>query len=150
MRDAVPGGERGHAEHAEIGGKRHSSRIDLAQALAVVDRLGRPVQHAQHRVALGEAGIARVDHFADRAAGQRLAEREGRGIGAHLGHARAHVGIERQEALAHQHLTIGQGRQRHLLLAEAVGCDVAGGAFGEDDLDGFGHGSGLSTNSLRR
>src|SRR6185436_4212434 len=36
-----------------------------------------------------------------------------------------------------------------LLLAEAVGGDVAGGTLGEHDLAGIGHGSGLSTKSLR-
>ncbi len=137
---AVPGGESGHAEHAEIGRERHAARFDLAQALAVMDGMARPVEHADHQVALGERGVLRLHHLTDRAAGQRLAERERRRVGAHLGHARPHVGIERQEAAAHQHLAVAERRQGDGLLAEAVGGDVAGRALGEDDLGGFGHG----------
>ena len=54
---AVPGGEGRHAEHAEIGLQRRAAGVDLAQALAVMDRVARPVQQAHHRVALGERGL---------------------------------------------------------------------------------------------
>ena len=148
--DAVPGGEARHAQHAEIGRERDAGRIDLAQALAVMDRVGGPVQHAHHDVALGVARVLRLDDLADRTAGQRLVEFEGRRVGAQLGHARPHVGIERQEALRHQDLAVGQGGERNRFGAEAIGSDVALGALGEDDLLDVGHGSFLSSKSLRR
>src|SRR4029078_8564889 len=71
-------------------------------------------------------------------------------VGARLGHARSHVRVERQEALAHQQLAVADRRQRDLFLAEAVGGDVAGGAPGKHDLKGVGHGSGLSMQSYCR
>ena len=148
--DAVPGGEGRHAQHAEMSRQGCGRGVDLAQALAVVERVARPVQQADHRVALGESRVLRLDHLADRTAGQWLVELEGRRVGAQLCHARPHVGIERQEARAHQHLALGRCRQARLLLAEAVGGHVARRALGEHDLDGVGHGSVLSTKSLRR
>ena len=148
--DAVPGSEARHAEHAEIGRQRQARGVDLAQALAVMDRVRRPVQHAHHDVALGVARVLRLDDLADRAAGQRLVELEGRRVGAQLGHARPHVGIERQETLGDQDLALGKGGQRNGLGAEAVLGDVALGAPGEDDLLDVGHGSFLSSKSRRR
>jgi hypothetical protein len=148
--DAVPGGEARHAQHTEIGRERQAGRVDLAQALAVMDRVGGPVQHADHDVALGVARVPRLDDLADRAAGQRLVELEGRRVGAQLGHAWPHVGIERQEALGNQDLALGEGGQGNGLGAEAVRGDVALGAPGEDDLLDVGHGSFLSSKSLRR
>src|SRR5690242_21131886 len=40
MLHAVPGREARHAEHTEIGRRRRDARIDLAQALAVVNGAG--------------------------------------------------------------------------------------------------------------
>jgi hypothetical protein len=71
-------------------------------------------------------------------------------VGAHLGHARPHVGIERQEALAHQQLAVGSGGRVTVSSRKQSAVTSPPGRFGEHDLDGFGHGSGLSTKSLRR
>jgi hypothetical protein len=133
-----------------MGGQRHARRLDLAQPPTIVERVRRPVQQAGHDVALGETRVPGLDHFADGATGERLVELEGGHIGVELGHARPHVGIERQEQRAHQDLAVGQGRRGRRLGAEAVRRDVAHRALGEDDLSDFGHGSFLSSKSLRR
>ena len=95
-----------------MGGERRHRRVDLAQALAVMERMGRPVQHADHGVALGKARVLRLHHLAHRPAGQRLVELEGRRVGAQLRHARAHVGIERKKTRADQYLAVRRRRQR--------------------------------------
>ena len=147
---AVPGGEARHAQHAKVGREGDARRVDLAQALAVVERVGRPVQHAHHDVALGEARVPGLHHLADRATGQRLVELERRRVGAQLGHARPHVGIEREEARTDQDLTVGGRRQGRRFVAEAIRGDVAYRALGEDDALDLGHGSFLSSKLVRR
>ncbi len=56
-------------------------------------------------------------------------------------HAAAHVRIERQEVIAHQHLAGADARDRDALEPEVVGRDGALRAAGKDDaLVGLGHG----------
>ena len=75
------GGHAGHAEHADRGRDRRELRIDLAQALAVGDRVRLPARARQHDVALGEARIVGGDDLAHGAAFHHAADRHRRGVG---------------------------------------------------------------------
>jgi hypothetical protein len=51
-------------------------------------------------------GIAALDHLADRAALHHLAQRLRLGVALGVVHAPAHVRVEAQEVVAHQHLAV--------------------------------------------
>jgi hypothetical protein len=80
-----------------------------------------PAAHADDLVAGLEARVARLDDLADRAADHHLVERLRLRVALAVVHAAAHVGVEREEMVAHQHLAVGERRQRRLDEAE-IGC----------------------------
>jgi hypothetical protein len=84
-------------------------------------------------VALGEAGIVRRDHLADRAGLHHAADRHRLGIGRPVAHAPAHVGIERKPDGAEENFTGAGRRHRAILEAEVGGFGLADRARGEND-----------------
>src|SRR6185437_340546 len=129
-----PGGDAGHADHAEMGRERLHARIDLAQIAAVGDRVLLPAGMGGDGVAHRKSRILRLDDFAHPLAGHDLADLRLGGVGARVVHAAAHIGVERQETVAHQHLAVLGRRHRRLDDAEIALLDPAGRPAGEQDL----------------
>ena len=96
-----------HAEHAERGRHRRDRRIDLAQALAVGQRVALPAARAQHDVADVVAGLVGLNDLGDGAALHHAADLDRLGIGRRVAHAAAHIGIERQVERPQQHIWPG-------------------------------------------
>jgi hypothetical protein len=65
-------------------------------------------QKMLHHIADSKPLGAALDHFADRAALHRLAERKGRNVGFHVVHAPAHIRIDRQPAIGNAHVAFVQ------------------------------------------
>jgi hypothetical protein len=101
---------------------------------AVADAVELPAEHADHLVADGELRVLRGHHLARRAADHDVAEVHRRGVGLGVVHAAAHVGVEREEMVAHQHLAVGDLRHGGLDQLEIRLFDPAGRPAGQKDL----------------
>ena len=109
VQQAHVGGQRGHAEHAQVGRRGQALRDGHLPGLpGRQHRLVPPAQHVQDQVALGQVGRAGLDDRADRAALQRLAQAERRDVGLHVVHPAAHVRVHRHEQVPHPDLPVGQ------------------------------------------
>ena len=129
------GGQRRHAEHAQVGRRGQASRRGhLAGVPGRQDRLVPPAQHVQDQVADGQVGRAGLGDRADGTALQRLAQAERRHVGLHVVHPAAHVRVHRHEQVAHPDLPVGQIGPVRLGQREVVVGRPAGGPGGEDDL----------------
>ena len=101
--------------------------IDLAQRARLVGidyAVFLPAAHADDLVTHGELRVARFGDLAHRATAHGLAQGLGLGVALGVVHAAAHVRVQAQEMVAHQHLAVLQGR--------GVGYDqleVAGDGF---------------------
>ena len=152
---AIPGRHAGHADGAQVVRQRHMGRIDLAQrtrGIGIHHAVLLPAAHAHHLVAHGVLGVAAFHHLAHRAANHHFAQGLRCGVALALVHAAAHVGVQAQVVVAHQHLAIGQRRGlcRHQL--EVAGHGFALGAVVEEDLliDGHGKSFCYGFNSCQR
>ena len=142
LHQPVPAGHAGHAHRAEVGRQRDVGRVDLLNhaALGRIDDLKLlPAAHADDLVADGKVRILRLDHLARRAADHHLVQRLRRRVALALVHAAAHVRIEAQVVVAHQHLPLGQRRQGLFDQLEVVGRRLALRAGGKVDLAVGGH-----------
>ncbi|CAM5299366.1 hypothetical protein SFUMM280S_10634 [Streptomyces fumanus] len=144
------GGQAGHAEHAEVRGQGRGLGVDLDGVPGVDGGVLAPAEEVQHVVTDGDALGVRLHDLADRAALHGLAQLEGGDVGLGGAHPAAHVRVDGEVAVAHQHLALGE--RGDLLLdqgevlglrpadrtAQQVPCAVDGGAGG-----GLGHGAPL-------
>ena len=80
--------------------------------------------------------MLRGDDHADRAALHHLVERLRLGVALGVVHAAAHVRVEAQEVVAHEHLALARRADRLLDEAEVVGAGLAARARDEVDLAG--------------
>ena len=127
-------GETGHAIHAQCGGQRHGTRIQPAlKQAAIGDDMRLPAAVRQHHVAGAEVRMARIDHFRHRAAVHHLADLDRLGVGTAGIHAAAHVRVQREVAVAQQHLALAGHRQRHVFHTEVVGGRLAARTRGQHD-----------------
>ena len=145
---AVSPGMPSTPSEAESGASAGSIRI--SRAAGTREKRCQPIA-AEHRVARREAGRAGGHHLARRLPLHHRADLDRLGVGLRVRHAAAHVGVERQEARAHQHLALrGLGRRRFADL-EIVRRGLALRAAAKQDLQvGFGHGVVLLPIVLRR
>ena len=74
------------------------------------------------------------DDFTDGGADHDLTDHGAGGVGLAVVHAAAHVGIEREVVMTHEHLTVGQRRDRRLDDREVRRGRFTGGAGGQQDL----------------
>jgi hypothetical protein len=99
-----------------------------------------PAAEADHLVPWLVARVLRLDHLTHRAALHHLAQRLRLRIALAGVHASAHVGVQAQEVVAHQHLAVLQGRGVGGDEPEVGGCGLAFRAVVEQDLFVLGHG----------
>ncbi len=145
VEQAHPGGDPGHAEHAERIRGRRPRGVHLAHARAVGDGVLLPAERSGHEVALSEAWMPRFDHLADRAAGHHLAELDVLRVRLLRVHAAAHVRVEREPVIADQELAVAGLGQRHCLEPEVRFGDPALRPADEKDLTICGHGRASRT-----
>jgi hypothetical protein len=107
--------------------------VHLHQRGAVATPYKLPAEGADHLVADGELRILRGHHFAGTAADHDVAEVDRGGVGLGVVHAAAHVGVEREPVVLHQHLVVARLRDLGFLEAEVAFLDPGRGAAGEDD-----------------
>jgi hypothetical protein len=101
--------------------------IDLAQQAgrgAVEHRVLLPAAGADHLVAGGKVRVARFDHLTDRAALHHGVQRLRRRIALAVVHAAAHVGVQAQVVVAHQHLAVLGGHGLHMAEVGNAGLTV--------------------------
>ncbi len=135
VEQAHVGGQRGHAEHAQVGGRgQPSCGGHLPRLPGGQDGLVPPAQHVQDQVAFGQVRRAGLDDRADRAALQRLAQPERRDVGLHVVHPAAHVRVDRHEQVAHPDLPVGELGPVRLGQREVRRGRPSGRPRGEDDL----------------
>ncbi|MNV40978.1 hypothetical protein D3C71_1325990 [compost metagenome] len=128
------GGKSGHAVHTQGGTDRQAIVLKLAAELvAMDDRVRLPVARSQHMLADGETGMVGGKHFSNGAPFHHRVQRNRCGVGRPLLHATAHVGIQRQIAIAQQHLARARRGNRHVLDTEVGRDGSTVGARGEDD-----------------
>jgi len=92
----------------------HVGGVDFAQGAWHVGVHGAvllPATHAHHRVAGLEFGVTAVHHLADGAADHDLTQGLRHCVAFAFVHAAAHVGVEAQVMVAHQHFAVFQFRQ---------------------------------------
>ena len=140
----------GHAEHAEVGGRRGDRRVDdAAPEVASSDGLLAPAETVEHVVADGDTLGARLLDDADRAAVHRLAERVRRGVRLGVAHPAAHVGVDRHDLVAHPDLAVGELGHLALDELEVLVRGPADGSGDESDLAGSGgRGAGVGHDDL--
>ncbi len=124
----------GHAQQTEIGGHpRHPEQSEkllwryaqlgkLLDLRAGQNRLVAPSQKMLHHVTDRDALGLALDHFADRAALHRLAQRKRRNVRFHVVHPPAHIGIDRQPAIGNADVAILQSGGGHFDQRK-IGCD---------------------------
>ena len=140
LREAVPGGQAGHAQHPERRGHGCPVGIHRQQAGAVGGVVLAPAVLGLHPVALAQLGAVRRHDLSHRAALEHLADLERRDVGLHVAHPPAHVGVHREVAVSHQHLTRRRLGQWHLGQLEVLRARLPVGPRGQPDLPrGIGH-----------
>ena len=128
------GGHPGHSEDAERGRDGRERRIDLAQALAVAERVVLPAGVAEDDIARREAGVRRLDHPADRAADHGLADLHAWRVGLARVHAPAHVGVEGEVDGPAQNFALTRHGHRVFDQVEVALLGRALGTRGQHDL----------------
>ena len=108
-------------------------RIDLAQSLAIRERVRLPAGARKHDVALGEGRIVRGDDLGHRAAFHHAADRHRRGVGWTFAHAPAHIGIKRQPDRCAAAPRPPPGRNRVILDAKVRRLRLADGTRHQND-----------------
>jgi hypothetical protein len=139
----VPGRDAGHAHGAQVVRQGHMGGVHLAQGaggVGIDHAVLLPATHAHHLVARGVLGVAALDHLAHRAADHHAVQRLGGGVALALVHAAAHVGVQAEVVVAHQHLAVLQRRRVGGDEAEVLHRGFALGAAGKQDLLVAGHG----------
>jgi hypothetical protein len=129
-----PGRDAGHPENAEEIRRRNPSRVDRLERSALRHAPLLPAEGCQHGVAQGETRVLRRDDLADGLADHHLADLDRRHIRFRVAHATAHVGIERQPAVANQNLARAGRRDRRVDETEVLLGHRAPRAAREDHL----------------
>ena len=105
--DAIPCRDARHAERADKSLQGHAGRIDLAQVLAVGQRIKLPAAVVRHDlVAHGEIFVPGGNDLAGGSGDHHVVDLLARGVGFRLVHAPAHIGIERHPEVLHEHLAV--------------------------------------------
>ena len=139
----VPGGDARHADRAQVMRQRNMRRVNLAQRahLLCVDHAELlPATHADDGVARLEFWRAAFKHLAGRAALHDLPERLRCRVALGVVHAAAHVGVQAQKVVAHQHLAVLQGWRFSRDQLEVTGACFANRARVQKDLEIGRHG----------
>lgn len=103
------GGEAGHAIYPQRRTQRQPGRIQPApQCLGRQHRVGLPATRCQHQLTCGYALGVRLQHLGHGLPFHHRAHRHRRGVRRALVHASPHVRVQRQVAVAQQHLASGQ------------------------------------------
>jgi hypothetical protein len=137
LQQPVPGGDARHADRAEVGRERDLRAVHLLQHTALIgidQQVLLPAAHADDLVTDLELRTARIDDFTDRAANHHLVQRLRLGVTPALIHAAAHIGVEAQVMVAHQHLTIDEGRNRCFDQPEVIDAGLPGRTGGQKVL----------------
>ena len=132
---AVPGGDAGHTERAEIGLDRDRFCVDHPQHRCVTQRVALPAAHANDGVARLESRIVGGLDDSDRTPAHHRAELLRLGVGFRIAEPPAHVRIERQERMAHQHFARPRRGNWRLDDAEIGGRDLVGRPVIEQNLE---------------
>ena len=132
----VPGGDSGHAERAKIRLDRRGLRIDGSQALAIAKRIKLPAAaRGDDRVARMKARIVGGFDNSGSVADHHRADLLGLGVGFRVAQPPAHIGVERQERMPHQHLVRPRRRNWRLDNPEVGGRDLVGRPVVEQNLE---------------
>src|SRR5581483_1166457 len=128
---AEVGRHPGHAEDAEVVAERRRRAVHPRRLLRRAEEL--PAERREDVLALLQLRIPGLQHFAHRLPHHHLAQLDALGVALRVAHAAAHVRVEREPQVAHQHLALGGRRQRRLLHAEVVLRHPAGRAARQHD-----------------
>ena len=140
LRQAGPGGEAGHAEHAQEAFHRNATRhVELFQCCSRGNERLAPAEHGGDDVALPQPFRVAFHHHADGTALQRLADLERRHITRPVIHAAPHVGVDRHELVLHQHFAGARSSQFATGERKIFGGGHADRAAGKADFAGNGH-----------
>ena len=139
----IPGGDAGHTDSTQVGTQRYMGGVDLAQRTelgCIHHAVLLPATHAYHLVARREFRVLGFKYLTDGTATHGLAQGLWLGIALGIVHAAAHVRVQAQVVMAHQHLTVLQGRCVAGDQLEVAGQCFTGGTVVEVDLLISGHG----------
>ncbi len=123
-----------HAEHSKGCRERRRRGVERPSPRRVDESRLAPAEVVDDPGALGERLGRRRDDLADSAPGQRLAQRERRHVRTDVVHATAHVRIDRDERVAHEHLTVHGVGKLDLRELEVSGDGQAARPGGKPDL----------------
>jgi hypothetical protein len=132
--DADEGGETWHAEHAERGRERRDGRVDRAGPRRVDERRLTPAEVVPDPCPLRQRVARGRDDLPDGAARERLTDGERRHVRADVVHPRPHVGVDRDERVADEDLTVHGVGKLDLLEHEVARCGQAARTGGKPDL----------------
>ena len=110
----------GQPKIAEERLRRRAEVRKLVKRIGGHDRFVAPSGHVQHLVTGLEPGVAAFDHFTDRAALHRGVDLEWRDVTLHVVHPPAHIGVDRQIAVADLDHAFGHRGQRVILYREVL------------------------------
>ena len=128
---AEVGGQPGHTEAAEVGGKRRHLRVDLGERLRVGDALLLHTEHADDEVAGLERVAVRLEHDAGRAGAHDLPEPDWRHVRRRVVHPAAHRRVERDLEDLDERLALAGAWGLLLRDLEVVRARLAHGALRE-------------------
>ena len=139
--EPVPGRDAGHADDAEIGGKRDRLGVDdfVQPAPSLSENCCQPPGPTTKSPGL-KFRCARLDDLADRAAAHHGADLLRLGVALGVAEPAAHVGIEREIMVAHDDLPFAGARDRGFRRPGNSRRDFFGRAGVENDLFVDGHG----------
>jgi hypothetical protein len=123
-----------HAEHAQVCRRGHPRHVDDAHLSPGQQRVLAPTCLVQHGGADRHPLVTRCQDLADRATLERGVEAEGWQVGPGVVHPAAHVGVDRQVGVAHEHLAGAGIGQCRLHGAEVVVGGPSEGPGGQVDL----------------
>src|SRR5712692_3923847 len=118
-----------HAENAQVTRQRHAAAVDLRGFPGSSVEL--PAELRQDVIAFFQFFIPRFDHFTDGLPDHDLADVDALDVALGVAHASAHVRIEREPQVLHQHLALAGLRDGRLFDPEIVLAHPARRTAGE-------------------
>src|SRR5258706_1189000 len=134
FKEPEPRGDPGHAKHSQVVRRGNAAYLEPREVARLRHAVELPSERRQHLVPGLEARVPRFDDLAHRLPDHDRVDLHRRRVGFRVAHAPAHVRIEREPLVLHQHFA-RPGRSHRLLVdAEILWRDRALGPAGEKHL----------------